>query len=60
MSKFYSILLDDEMHDDLKKIAYESGVHISSLVREAVTSFLDSRQGKAQAAQAQEAVCPQK
>lgn len=54
MSKFYSILLDDEMHDDLKKIAYESGVHISSLVREAVTSFLDSRQGKTQAAQAQE------
>jgi predicted DNA-binding protein len=52
MSKFYSILLDDEMHNDLKRVSYETGEHISNLVRKGIRlvltgndSFVDRKRG---------------
>ena len=40
MSKFYSILLEDEMHNALKKKSFETGEHISSLVRKGISVIL--------------------
>lgn len=40
MSRFYSMLLDDEMHDALKKRSYETGEHISNIVRKGITFIL--------------------
>jgi hypothetical protein len=42
MSKFYSILLEDEMHDALKRKSFETGEHISSLVRKGISIILKS------------------
>lgn len=40
MSKFYSILLDDQVHEALKKKSFETGEHISSLVRKGISIIL--------------------
>lgn len=40
MSRFYSILLDDEMHDSLRKLAFETGQHVSALVRKGIRTVL--------------------
>lgn len=40
MSKFYSILLDDEMHDDLKRRCFETKEPISALVRRGIRLVL--------------------
>lgn len=40
MSKFYSILLEDEMHDALKRKSFETGEHISSIVRRGISIVL--------------------
>lgn len=39
-SKFYSILLSEEMHTDLKRLSYETGKHISDLVRNGISQVL--------------------
>lgn len=39
-SKFYSILLSEEMHNSLKKMSYETGEHISNLVRKGIQAVL--------------------
>lgn len=50
MSKFYSILLDDQVHEALKKKSFETGEHISSLVRKGISIILKDT-GKIKAGQ---------
>ncbi len=40
MSKFYSILLDDEMHNALKRKSFETKEPISILVRKGINFVL--------------------
>ena len=40
MSKFYSILLDDKMHDALRKKSFETKEPISTLVRKGIRVVL--------------------
>lgn len=48
MSKFYSILLEDKMHDALKRKSFETGEHISCLVRKGICIILkDTGKNKA-------------
>ena len=42
MSKFYSILLEDEMHDALKRKSFETKEHISTLVRKGIRVVLEN------------------
>ena len=42
MAKFYSILLEDEMHDALKRKSFETKEHISTLVRKGIRVVLEN------------------
>lgn len=46
MSKFYSILLDDEMHDALKRKSFETKEAISVLVRKGIRKVLENPSSK--------------
>ena len=46
MSKFYSILLDDEMHNALRKKSFETKEHISTLVRKGICFVLKTKDCK--------------
>ena len=41
MSKFYSILLADELHAGLRKVSYDQGKDMSELVREGIEIVLE-------------------
>jgi hypothetical protein len=43
MSKFYSILLDDEIHGKLRKASYEQGKKMSELVRDGIYIVLKNK-----------------
>ena len=42
MSKFYSLLLDDETHNALRKKSFETKEHISTLVRKGIRVVLEN------------------
>jgi hypothetical protein len=46
MSKFYSILLDDEMHDALRRKSFEKKESISVLVRQGIKFVLEEKDCK--------------
>ena len=46
MSKFYSLLLDDEMHNALRKKSFETKEPISTLVRKGINFVLTTNNGK--------------
>ncbi len=45
MSKFYSILLDDETHGALKRKSFEAKEHVSDLVRRGIKLVLENKGG---------------
>lgn len=54
MSKFYSILLEDEMHNALKRKSFETGERISNLVRKGITIVLKNEDKNRRTAQNEE------
>lgn len=42
MPKFYSILLDDKTHDELKRLSYEHGKPMSDFIREGIELILNN------------------